>query len=868
MNIRVDLNYTIKDGSEIVFRSPVDCSAITGLVVYYVAEDGSAASREFVLTDAHGHDVGDIDHLFSENVVVKVILDVTAGKAYVLNADTNAYIESSFIKKTNGTAEFFTVTELGVQDHTGDCKFTAYWEEEITDENGMPTGQVFSFYGAECDESVVLRGIHDPIMNHDAATKRYVDRKVAEVGNGSGQNVPQMEPVEDDIPCVYLYTGGAGMPFTKDEGERQVRMVYESRTQSEEYYLTAKVQGSSSASNPNYKKRNWTFKFYTDSTYEKKLKLVFKGWPAMNKFVLKAGWVIPGHLRNVGAAKVWGQIMRTRADFDSLPEELRKSPNLGATDGFHVRVFIDGQYWGIYDWIVAKDQLFGQDKDNPQHSILNSELNNQPTCAFATTTPTISGNWAEELLDNMTADTKTSMEDWIKFVAGATDEEFVANAENYFDVQSVIDAICFDRIMLTVDNMCRNQIVFKYDKKWYMGKWDLDAILGLPPVAGQAWYPYNTAYQEGYVAHKDYGIINMLYKRTEELFMERFKARYWELRNGPLSENNLNRTFGKLSDRLRSIEGLLAEENASTTGNGQFTGMPNVGQDTIQQIREFVVKRCAYMDFVVGNMILPIPCTGITLDKSMLAFTGAGTQALTATVTPENATDAVLWSSDNTGVASVSNVGVVTAVSNGTAIITATCGAYSAICSVSVDGIGAAEPVYSLAEATTFNGSSDHVDTGIKLYDTAKDWTVLLDADFVSGTSNSRTDVVFDSTFFQSPWPGFSVSLADYATETTPANYSVYNKDWSHKFPATVRRLAVRANAGVITRAAYILDGTITDIDTSKSKYVEIDCTVLLGCARDSAGNAAKFWEGTINQCKIYFAALPDEQIDAFLMTE
>ena len=188
MNIRVDLNYTIKDGSEIVFRSPVDCSAITGLVVYYVAEDGSAASREFVLTDAHGHDVGDIDHLFSENVVVKVILDVTAGKAYVLNADTNAYIESSFIKKTNGTAEFFTVTELGVQDHTGDCKFTAYWEEEITDENGMPTGQVFSFYGAECDESVVLRGIHDPIMNHDAATKRYVDRKVAEVGNGSGQN--------------------------------------------------------------------------------------------------------------------------------------------------------------------------------------------------------------------------------------------------------------------------------------------------------------------------------------------------------------------------------------------------------------------------------------------------------------------------------------------------------------------------------------------------------------------------------------------------------------------------------------------------------------------------------------------------------
>ena len=101
-NIRVDVNYTIKDGSKIAFRSPVDCSAITGLVVYYPAEDGTATSRKFVLSDAHGHDVGNIDHLFAENVIVKVILDVTAGMAYVQNADTNAYIEQTFIKTVNG----------------------------------------------------------------------------------------------------------------------------------------------------------------------------------------------------------------------------------------------------------------------------------------------------------------------------------------------------------------------------------------------------------------------------------------------------------------------------------------------------------------------------------------------------------------------------------------------------------------------------------------------------------------------------------------------------------------------------------------------------------------------------------------------
>ena len=96
MNIRVDLITPIKDGTEVVFRSPVDCSQVTGLKVYYKGDDGNTASKEFAFADAHGNNVGDIDHLFAENVVVKVILDVTKGMAFVQNADTNAYLERRF----------------------------------------------------------------------------------------------------------------------------------------------------------------------------------------------------------------------------------------------------------------------------------------------------------------------------------------------------------------------------------------------------------------------------------------------------------------------------------------------------------------------------------------------------------------------------------------------------------------------------------------------------------------------------------------------------------------------------------------------------------------------------------------------------
>ena len=103
MNIRVDLNTPINDGTEVVFRSPVDCSQVTGLIVYY---DGG--SQEFMFADAHGYNVGNIDHLFAENVVVKVILDVTTSMAFVQNADTNAYLEWRFKDTIDKLAPSFT----------------------------------------------------------------------------------------------------------------------------------------------------------------------------------------------------------------------------------------------------------------------------------------------------------------------------------------------------------------------------------------------------------------------------------------------------------------------------------------------------------------------------------------------------------------------------------------------------------------------------------------------------------------------------------------------------------------------------------------------------------------------------------------
>lgn len=93
-NIRVDLESSIVEGQPVTFESPASCSGITGLIVYY-PENGAQCSMLFQFADAHGNNVGNTD-LFSAGVLVKVILHLGTQRAYVQNADTNAYLEGRF----------------------------------------------------------------------------------------------------------------------------------------------------------------------------------------------------------------------------------------------------------------------------------------------------------------------------------------------------------------------------------------------------------------------------------------------------------------------------------------------------------------------------------------------------------------------------------------------------------------------------------------------------------------------------------------------------------------------------------------------------------------------------------------------------
>ena len=85
-----------------------------------------------------------------------------------------------------------------------------------------------------------------------------------------------------------------------------------------------------------------------------------------------------------------------------------------------------------------------------------------------------------------------------------------------------------------------------------------------------------------------------------------------------------------------------------------------------------------------------IAVTGVSLNKSNTTISVEGSETLTATVAPANATDkTVSWSSNAPDVATVDNYGLVTGVSAGTAAITATTtdGNFTAVCVVTVPAV-------------------------------------------------------------------------------------------------------------------------------------------------------------------------------------
>ena len=146
---------------------------------------------------------------------------------------------------------------------------------------------------------------------------------------------------------------------------------------------------------------------------------------------------------------------------------------------------------------------------------------------------------------------------------------------------------------------------------------------------------------------------------------------------------------GYSGDKYCSICGELIEKGSVITKAGHtFGSWQIVTEPTIDSegLEKRVCSKCGAEETRAISKLEPVQVTDVELDITQKALNVGDTFTLTATVKPDNATDkSVTWSSSNTSVATVDENGVVTAVTEGTATITATASnGVEASCTVTV----------------------------------------------------------------------------------------------------------------------------------------------------------------------------------------
>lgn len=329
------------------------------------------------------------------------------------------------------------------------------------------------------------------------------------------------------IPILYLSGSIAGM--TKDN-KVTLNYIWGDRTGS----CTAKWQGSSAVVLPGrYKNLTITF----DNAFE-----AVSGWGAQKKYCFKANWVDPSHARNVVSAKLWGQMVKSRATSNA---KLNTLPNGGAIDGFPVIISLNGMFYGLYTWNIPKDGwMFGMDESGQQF-IVCAEYNNNGATAFkGLATFEEDGNGEVDFEMEFSSDEQT---DWVltsvnRLLAAVKDSDgtnIQYGITPYLDWDSAIDYYILSVLIANYDGIFRNYLLYSFDGvKIGISAYDMDVVYG-NRATGKYFYPADTSaptFAQFAANHKLFNLI-WTYKRPH------LRERFNELVGGILSEASVANEF-------------------------------------------------------------------------------------------------------------------------------------------------------------------------------------------------------------------------------------------------------------------------------------------------------------------------------------
>lgn len=452
-------------------------------------------------------------------------------------------------------------------------------------------------------------------------------------------------------------------------------------------YAEIAYQGSSSMNFTNVedgvdKAKNYKIKLYTDEARETKSKRVFKDWFATNNFHIKANY---GDCTNFMNNMMMHYLTKSYQYLTPLPREGARY----TVDGFACLLYINGVFCGIRFWnLKQSDKVYafkdendlcyqiglnnGSSRGDNSGAFVYGNLNEGSNAGknFADAHAEIDYYWEDRVWDK-TGNHPEVLYNTIQWVSEATDEVFKANLEQYFDKEYLINYFVMMYTCGMGDSICKNfnMLYFPDKGKWYATFWDMDFAFGCG--WSRATVPYNVD-----VLSSTYG-ASRLFTKLWANFKAEIVQKYWELRRTVL-------TVEQVEDSINAVWGDVSAEWIAENYAAKYNGTGNFKTDGASYVKTWATNRLEYVDSVMVLTGDDVTTTAISLSATELTFDTTDNQTLVAYVEPAHSTQGVYWVSSDPDIATVVN-GVVTPVSIGDCVITATSGNFSASCNVTVN---------------------------------------------------------------------------------------------------------------------------------------------------------------------------------------
>lgn len=303
----------------------------------------------------------------------------------------------------------------------------------------------------------------------------------------------------------------------------------------------------------------------------------------------------------------------------------------------------------------------------------------------------------------------------------------------------------------------------------------------------------------------------------------------------------------------RALKWTSSDDSICTAYGGYLVpkkpGNVDVTVETTNGITDTVRIQCIGED---------IPCSSMLFNKSETTLKIGTRETLSLSYTPSSTTQtSVSWSSDNESIATVVN-GVITPIKNGTCNIKAVNDSNNniqATCIVNVIEEQGVNVIYENGNEIALTGNGVGViDTGVKLFDSNKAWTVFIDFTNTSGKQNLGGQLI-NCMHEAEPYNGLCVKFSGASKHQMDfngvANFDLDGLGKITEYYSSRSKLVITKESNNNSVKYYLDDTTEHNLNGSTS-FGNINETLLVGAWRDAEGNKGRYWKGTVHNVVVY----------------